>query len=62
MISLDNFANQCKTNNKEFDHTKFAELLIRECLGICKDKLINDEYVMGRLSYRHQIKEHFGIE
>ena len=41
-----------------FDREKFAELLVRECIGIVKQRWINpDEDVIAE-----EIKQHFGVE
>jgi hypothetical protein len=39
-------------------HQKFAELIVRECIGIVKQRWINpDEDVIAE-----EIKQHFGVE
>jgi hypothetical protein len=41
-----------------FDKEKFAELIVRECIGIVKQRWINpDEDVIAE-----EIKQHFGVE
>ena len=41
-----------------FDPDKFAELIVRECIGIVKQRWINpDEDVIAE-----EIKQHFGVE
>ena len=41
-----------------FDKDKFAELIVRECIGIVKQRWINpDEDVIAE-----EIKQHFGVE
>ena len=43
---------------KELNLEKFAELLVRECIGIVKQRWINpDEDVIAE-----EIKQHFGVE
>ena len=43
---------------KEVNLEKFAELLVRECIGIVKQRWINpDEDVIAE-----EIKQHFGVE
>ena len=39
----------------EFDHEKFAELIVRECADFLKDKL--DDHFAAE-----QLVEHFGVE
>ena len=39
-----------------FDHEKFAELIIRECAGVCE----NSNYQFGTI-FTKMIKEHFGV-
>jgi hypothetical protein len=41
-----------------FDREKFAELIVKECIGIVKQRWINpDEDVIAE-----EIKQHFGVE
>ena len=40
-----------------FDKEKFAELIIRECAGVCE----NSNYQFGTI-FTKMIKEHFGVE
>ena len=41
-----------------FDEEKFAELIVRECIGIVKQRWIDpDEDVIAE-----EIKQHFGVE
>ena len=41
-----------------FDPKKFAELIVKECIGIVKQRWINpDEDVIAE-----EIKQHFGVE
>ena len=39
-----------------FDHEKFAELIVRECAGVCE----NSNYQFGTI-FTKMIKEHFGV-
>jgi hypothetical protein len=41
--------------------TKFAELIIKECLGVTLDYK-NDDHYNGWIEYRDAIRKHFGIE
>jgi hypothetical protein len=41
---------------------KFAELIVRECMAMCKTGVGNADYNTGRLHCLENIKEHFGIE
>jgi len=50
-VSYDNF-------NKE----KFAELIVRECIEVCKSRVGNSDYTTGRMHCVSDIKEHFGVE
>ena len=52
-----------------FDPEKFAELIVRECAGLCEHESNDDEYDqydMGQSvkaeSIKTAIKEHFGVE
>jgi hypothetical protein len=47
-----------------FDHEKFAELIVRECAGIChKMAEDSDSYVVhDGDTCAEQIKKHFGVE
>jgi hypothetical protein len=47
-----------------FDHKYFAELIVRECIAICKD-IDGEEDAMalcGRQDCAVEISEHFGVE
>ena len=46
----------------EEDWQRFAELLIRECMALCKTSVGNADYNTGRLHCLENIKEHFGME
>lgn len=41
---------------------KFAELIVRECMAMCKTSVGNADYNTGRLHCLNNIKEHFGVE
>jgi hypothetical protein len=46
----------------EDDLEKFAELIVRECMVMCKTAVGNQDYNTGRLHCLQNIKEHFGVE
>ncbi len=41
---------------------KFAELIVRECMVMCKTAVGNQDYNTGRLHCLENIKEHFGVD
>jgi hypothetical protein len=41
---------------------KFAELLVRECMDVCKSRVGNSDYNTGRMHCASDIKDHFGVE
>ena len=43
-----------------FDKEKFAELIVRECVGICNDT--NDASYLNGVIAGRKIKQHFGVE
>ena len=45
-----------------YDDFKFAELIVRECMAMCKTAVGNADYNTGRLHCLNNIKEHFGVE
>ena len=58
---------ECKTpdwsyHNQTYDHEKFAELIVRECLNQCYNRGMNDELYAGQLKAATHIEEHFGVE
>ena len=56
-VGLD-FENFQRVTVKKGDMEKFAELIVRECIGIVKQRWINpDEDVIAE-----EIKQHFGVE
>jgi len=46
----------------EDELTKFAELIVRECLDQCYNRGMNDALYEGQLKAAAYIEEHFGIE
>jgi hypothetical protein len=44
---------------ERFDHERFAELIIRECVQICEQGTITQTTSSGAAS---MIKQHFGVE
>ncbi len=40
---------------------KFAELIVRECVDICRSDDWEDQQGWGKL-YAHKIQKHFGVE
>lgn len=56
-------ANQCwdkRLDGMHFDQEKFAELIVKECVSICKDRERPNLY--GVREVETTIKQHFGIE
>ena len=45
-----------------FDKEKFAELIVRECMEVCKSRVGNSDYNTGRMHCVSDLKEHFGVE
>ena len=43
-----------------FSKEKFAELIVRECVGICNDT--NDATYLNGVIAGRKIKQHFGVE
>ena len=41
---------------------KFAELIVRECMEVCKSRVGNSDYNTGRMHCVSDLKEHFGVE
>ena len=48
----------CTSNDLE----KFAELIVRECIEVCKSRVGNSDYNTGRMHCMSDLKEHFGVE
>jgi hypothetical protein len=65
-------AKQCWEERTEgqlhFDNEKFAELLIRECIGCCEQVISDpvpkdvDTWLNGGEQCIQEIKQHFGVE
>jgi hypothetical protein len=47
---------------KEFSREKFAELIVKECMSVCKSRVGNSDYNTGRMWCASDIKKHFGVE
>ena len=45
---------------RDFYDTKFAELIVRECITICNDT--NDASYLNGVIAGRKIKQHFGVE
>ena len=66
------FAEQCSHHRSPpetwFDYEKFAELIVRECLGCCEQVISDpvpesvDTWLNGGSQCIDEIKEHFGVE
>jgi len=41
---------------------KFAELIVKECMILCKTAVGNRDYNTGRMHCYDNIKKHFGVE
>ena len=41
---------------------KFAELIVRECIGCCESRVGNSDYNTGRMHCASDLREHFGVE
>ncbi len=41
---------------------KFAELIVRQCVEVCKSRVANSDYNTGRMHCASDIKEYFGFE
>ena len=41
---------------------KFAELIVKECLAVCRNRAGNSDYNTGRMHCVSDLKEHFGVE
>ena len=46
---------------RNFYDTKFAELIVRECLDQCYNRGMNDALYAGQLKAAAYIEEHFGV-
>ena len=41
---------------------RFAELIVGECIDVCKSRVGNSDYNTGRMHCVSDLKEHFGVE
>ena len=41
---------------------QFAELIVKECIQVCKSRVGNSDYNTGRMHCVSDLKEHFGVE
>ena len=57
-----NFNNEVGVMWANEDKLKFAELIVRECIGLCNSRVGNSDYNTGRMHCASDIKEHFGVE
>ncbi len=46
----------------EKEMLRFAELIIEECVEVCKSRVGNSDYNTGRMHCASDLKEHFGVE
>ena len=63
------WGNTVATQSEEvFDKEKFAELIVRECIGCCEQVISDpvpksvDTFEQGGIHCMDEIKEHFGVE
>lgn len=56
-LSYQCWYNDPDTGKEEFDRTKFAELIVRECSAIADEPTSHPFQ-----SYGEKIKQHFGVE
>ena len=45
-----------------FSKEKFAELIVEECIEVCKSRVGNRDYNTGRLHCVSDIRERFGLD
>ena len=57
-----NFNNEVGVMWANEDKLKFAELIVRECMEVCKSRVGNSDYNTGRMHCVSDLKEHFGVE
>lgn len=52
---------QCynRYSQHNIDLEKFAELIVQECMEVCKSRVGNSDYTTGRMHCASDIKEHF---
>jgi hypothetical protein len=43
-------------------YENFAELIVQECIQVCKSRVGNSDYTTGRMHCVSDLKEHFGVE
>ena len=57
-------ADQCyhRYSEHHIDLAKFAELIVRECIEVCKSRVGNRDYNTGRLHCVSDIRERFGLD
>jgi hypothetical protein len=41
---------------------KLAELIVQECIQVCKSRVGNSDYTTGRMHCVSDLKEHFGVK
>ena len=60
----DRHFSECVGGFETFDKEKFAELIVRECVGICMKNQFDgaENYNNGSVSSAEFIKEHFGVQ
>ena len=58
----DDAVSKCNDNTAWMFEERFAELIIQECMDMCKTAVGNADYNTGRLHCLENIKEHFGVE
>ena len=46
----------------EKEMIRFAKLIVRECIEVCKSRVGNSDYNTGRMHCVSDLKEHFGVE
>ena len=66
-LRIKKLAEQCATPER-FDVAKFAELIVRECIGCCEQVISDpvpesvDTWLNGGEQCIQEIKQHFGVE
>lgn len=46
----------------DFNRYKFAELIVKECINVCNNRVGNSDYNTGRMHCANDIKEHFKLD
>ena len=60
---IDGYYTKCYDGVTREQIEKFAELIIKDCIEICKTTISNsDDYNTGMMYCAQEIKEHFGID